>query len=1039
MSDIVKFDSLKKYLKYHLYLKERSKENELEIRFGTNKSGRLSKINYDNIIRELKSNNFTSIQESGDYMLRIKHGDSPMRGEIHGLHCIQEYCKNTQLSEIVKNNKENVKFANKTRVILDKTDGKIIPNLDNMDFNFRIGYNLETEKSIDDTETVSFIMNSKASNVYRYINRVSYVHKEYPVRIDCSVVKMNSIVGNKKMFKEYKVFESSPIYEVEIEIDNEVIYKYEVEDAYKKVQSCIKMVLQGLQETYYPIPGHEMSRILGEYNNMVKLEKATFIGPSSVTLQLENLREDSESNILKNYTVTDKADGMRKLLYISSEGRLYFITTNMQIQYTGVSINFPDYFNTLLDGEHILYDKNNEYVNVYAAFDCYYVNKKSKRDMGFGVGEKNRYKELAMVVQVIVEKMSKSNILTVNTKTFYAVKEDGSLFNECNKMLTLVEDSDKYNYNTDGLIFTPIDLAVGANKVKEMSGMGKTWKRSFKWKPPEFNTIDFMVTLPTAKEIYHYSESDLERYMEINLRVGFNTKQHGILNPLKIMLDGKFDEEENVGYQPALFYPTSPYDNNAHICHVLMKMDANGTYQMFTEENEIFGGNMIVEFKYVESNEEFRRWIPLRVRYDKTYDLKTTGNNFGNAYHVANNNWHSIHRPITEEMIRNGLGDTDYKNDIYYEKKGSGKKRANINIFHNKVKSILINYVVDKCEEPILLDIAVGKGGDIRKWFYNKNVKFVLGIDLSRDNIENKVDGACKRYIDEKRKNSDIGTAIFLAGDSSKNIRDGTAFDNIQMQSIASGVFGMNEKNRLKLGDVVYKNYGIGSNGFDVVSCQFALHYYFKSKVTLRNLFINLVECTKIDGYFIGTCYDGERVFNMLKEFKKGESKVFRHENGDDLLNLTKKYEEKSFMDESSSIGYTIEVFQESINKGWDEYLVNMKLFKRLMENYGFIVVGDEEIGSNEFLKSGIESFEKIYKRYILKNEMELSSVEKEISNLNIGFVFKKIRHVDVNEVKWGEEDIYEEGVRIETGPIEKKIKKIKIHKKKIIDKIDDI
>ena len=44
------FDGLKQYLKYHLYLKSKAKENELEIRFGTNKATRLSKIQYDNTI-----------------------------------------------------------------------------------------------------------------------------------------------------------------------------------------------------------------------------------------------------------------------------------------------------------------------------------------------------------------------------------------------------------------------------------------------------------------------------------------------------------------------------------------------------------------------------------------------------------------------------------------------------------------------------------------------------------------------------------------------------------------------------------------------------------------------------------------------------------------------------------------------------------------------------------------------------------------------------------------------------------------------------
>ena len=48
-----------------------------------------------------------------------------------------------------------------------------------------------------------------------------------------------------------------------------------------------------------------------------------------------------------------------------------------------------------------------------------------------------------------------------------------------------------------------------------------------------------------------------------------------------------------------------------------------------------------------------------------------------------------------------------------------------------------------------------------------------------------------------------------------------------------------------------YDNYGIASKGFNIVSCQFALHYFFKDKATLKNFMINLVECTALNGIFI--------------------------------------------------------------------------------------------------------------------------------------------------------------------------------------------
>ena len=47
-----------------------------------------------------------------------------------------------------------------------------------------------------------------------------------------------------------------------------------------------------------------------------------------------------------------------------------------------------------------------------------------------------------------------------------------------------------------------------------------------------------------------------------------------------------------------LFYPTSPSDDQTHICHILLKQDDTGKYQMMTEEGEVFDDKTIVEFRY---------------------------------------------------------------------------------------------------------------------------------------------------------------------------------------------------------------------------------------------------------------------------------------------------------------------------------------------------------------------------------------------------------------------------------------------------------
>ena len=43
-------------------------------------------------------------------------------------------------------------------------------------------------------------------------------------------------------------------------------------------------------------------------------------------------------------------------------------------------------FNTLIDGEHILYDKK-QYINVYKAFDIYFMNSEDQRSLPLHIKE----------------------------------------------------------------------------------------------------------------------------------------------------------------------------------------------------------------------------------------------------------------------------------------------------------------------------------------------------------------------------------------------------------------------------------------------------------------------------------------------------------------------------------------------------------------------------------------------------------------------------------------------------------------------------
>jgi len=286
----------------------------------------------------------------------------------------------------------------------------------------------------------------------------------------------------------------------------------------------------------------------------------------------------------------------------------------------------------------------------------------------------------------------------------------------------------------------------------------------------------------------------------------------------------------------------------------------------------------------------------------------------------------------------------------------------------------------------------------------------MFGIDISPDNIENGLDGACARYLNYRKKFRIMPDALFVKGNSSVNIKDTTnAISSDKGKQITRAVFGKGAKDEKELGKGVYKQYGVASEGFDICSIQFAIHYMFESQISLQNFLRNVSETTKIGGYFIGTSYDGAAIFKMLAGKKQGES-VTIMEDGKKMWEVTKQYDRDEFPNNSSSIGYGIDVYQESINKTFKEYLVNYDYLTRLLENYGFVLLTREEAMNNK-LPSSTGFFNDLYgvmtdeikRNRRVANEYgsapRMTANEKKISFLNRYFVYKKVRNVDAEKV----------------------------------------
>ena len=1012
--------------------------NELEVRFRTISKTKISKIEFDNVIRRLKSLNFVSVNPAGEYQLKIqgeftdvKSGRTKMsnlRTQIMGLSSIQNYCNNNSVKDI----EYSTTYMMKSYA---KIGEDVVFPINNDDYQFRISYQKEalmTNKTPAVRQLLSEWANTKKN--FRYINRVSFVNAKYPVRFDLSVVK-SSINQKQYNIQDSGVFNATESYEIEIEVlNNDLPFNSTVQSVEKIIKTAIKFVLSGLQNSNYPIGKNEQKAVAQSYHKLLDQREKDFIvprdfcGPASYTLEVKNIQPDEERdlnvpNIRDNYTVTDKADGTRKLFYIAEQGKIYYIPTTASIEFTGMIVKDDNLFNTILDGEHILHDKNGAFIDTYAAFDIYYLRGKSVRELSFvpikPTDNPNKFR-LPLLNDVVKEILKSVTLVSgkpitshIESKKFYLSTKDVSIFAGCNTILQKEKDG-LFPYETDGLIFTPALFGVGGDKVGEASRPVKTtWTHSFKWKPSKFNTIDFLVSVnkdasgnEKIGNIFKNgmdtaSEDQILQYKTLTLRCGFDPAKHGFLNPCQDVLMDKFPPVEapdnNESYQPVAFYPTNPYDNKAHICNLILEKDASGSYSMVCGNGDIIEDNAIVEFSYDLNEEQPYRWKPLRVRYDKTAELKAGQKNFGNAYHVANGNWHSIHNPVTAEMLSTGKHiSNEAVDDVYYDRQDTKNNTRNLRYFHNiGVKKRLIESVSKRGDT--LIDLSVGKAGDLSKWT-NAHLGFVFGIDISRDNIENKQDGACARYLKARRDNRGVPYALFVNGNSALNIRSGVALFTEKGKEITQSVFAEIPKNDA-LGPAVARQYGKASKGFDIASAQFSLHYFFENMDTLQGFMRNLAECVKEGGYFIGTCYDGRKIFDSLKDKAKGEGCCLIHANESKIWELVKEYDATTFSDDQTSLGYAINVYQESINKYFREYLVNFGYLVRVMENYGFKTLTNaeaKEIG----MPSGMGNVKELY-----NDRYKMTAAEREISFYNNYFVFKKIRSVDAEKIKLGSTD----------------------------------
>jgi hypothetical protein len=256
--------------------------------------------------------------------------------------------------------------------------------------------------------------------------RISF--KKGTIQIDCT-----KLPGNK--------------YQVEIEFEN----KSEVCRYIKTINDILENVkITGI--------------VFAQYRDLVKGPR--FIGPLPQTLTLEAFKKKVLTKT--NYSVTEKADGERFLLFIDNVGGFNLIARNMNITHLDTELySKPDFAGTIMDGELVN--------GMYYAFDISFVQ-----------GTDIRSKKLIERLTILLKVLEDMKVRILKMKSFLIEHNNGIIEMPANittpvkniyeAARALWDRRSVFPYSLDGLIFTPADE-------------GYSTRKTFKWK--DENTIDF--------------------------------------------------------------------------------------------------------------------------------------------------------------------------------------------------------------------------------------------------------------------------------------------------------------------------------------------------------------------------------------------------------------------------------------------------------------------------------------------------------------------------------------------------------------------
>ncbi|NDE15078.1 hypothetical protein EBZ80_09130 [bacterium] len=906
-----------------------------------------------------------------------------IRFTLEGAGVIQAYCRDNRM-------------ADKPFTAMLKESVGDAPPVDFTTYSARAKLKRELPLAADDARIKEALAGwDKLAKLYRQIQRFEFVAPGgLGLRFDVSVVRE----GRGRTYQEARMTVAPARYEAEAEVTADR-GRTSAADAARLVVRGLSWLLQGRQRSFVLVSSAGAGSVLGSLgrifgsgsqasnnrrggarNGAFVAQSFRYPAPQPATLKRTHMAEVAEPgvpNLLATpggYNVTDKADGLRALLYVAENGKLFLVDMGGRVYATGRQTD-TKLAGLVLDGEWIRRTRTGAPVSHFFAFDIlagpggdttvaelpFMV---AGAMLGSAAAAETRQARMSAVVGELagatqtVRGVPPAADLQVGMKTFRTAAGMG-LFRDA--AAAVLEDAKSLPYAVDGLIFTP-------NAAPLPRGSG-TWHAQLKWKPAHENTIDFLVVVdkergrdgtPVGADAvglkYREDAGQTVRYKTLRLFVGsardaaFSDPRSTVLDPAAPLPRSVEDGE----WRAVEFRPTDPRDPMASVCYVAIgegagdpagaapaavALDTDSNAIRTTRTGDLIDSDMIVEMAYRPERAPGWRWEPVRVRHDKT-ERWQAGVRRGtmNADWVAADIWNSLHNPVTEEAVRTGRVEqcvapaAMVAPTTYYSRRAPRRDMMKVEClrnFHNNwiKRRMLLRPTLRP--GAALCDLAMGKAGDIHKWVA-AGVGRVFGCDVAAANLNDPEDGAYRRLLDkmvEMGGRDRVPPMVFAQADAARRLVTGEAGVTAEDQELL----------RRELG-------GSGA-AFDVASCMFALHYMFRDANTLAGFLTNLADLVKVGGYFVGCGFDGDAVARLLAG---DELSVSGRDGATDVWTIGKRYGSGvgvTVPPTEAGLGLAIDVDFISIGETHTEYLVSWAFLQAQLATAGFELLTAAECG----------------------------------------------------------------------------------------------